>query len=204
MLLSRIKLLSIVLVLAVAGCSAEDDDDNGGGGGGGGGGNTPSNSFVSCGGYDYIEDVPERTYEGVLCISDFLVEEGNADLKYEKIEYKYYFSTFFGEGLHRGSIRWNGNLGGNEVNIITIRAQVYDLNGDFTGYYYFYSPIFGDSENEWSYDVSGSPAWDEFFTSDADGNNYISEQTTKDLFLSGFYLDNLYPYKINDTKYYYE
>ena len=111
---------------------------------------------------------------------------------------------FFGEGLHRGSIRWNGNLGNNEINLITIRAKVYNLNGDSTGYYYFYSPIFGDPENDWSPDVSGSPAWDEFFTSDPNGNNYISEQATKNLFINGFYLDDLYPYEINNQMYDYE
>lgn len=175
-------------------CSTDDDDDTGGGG-------NPNNQFVSCGGYDYIEDVPERTYEGIICISDLVVDENNADLTYEKIEYKYYFSTFFGEALHRGSIRWNGNIGANEINLITIRAKVYNLNGDFTGYYYFYKPIFGDIENDWSIDVSGSPAWNKLFTTDAAGTNYLAEQETKDLFLNGFYLADLYPFSLNDQTY---
>jgi len=189
------KLLACTLVFALFSCTS-DDDNNGGG--------DPKNSFTSCGGYDYIEDVPERTYEGVLCISDFSVEEGSVQLNYEKIEYKYYFSTFFGEAIHRGYIRWNGNVGSNDINLITIRAEVFDLDGDFTGYYYFYKPIFGDIEDDWSIDVSGSPAWNKIFTTDPDGTDFLSEQATKNIFINGFYLSNLYPFQINSKKYNYQ
>lgn len=166
-----------------------------------GGGGNQGFSYDACNQadpYDLVIDTDEPLYEGILCITN--VRDDENGLNVQLIEYQYSMNTFFGEPLERAYISWSGSTGSSDFNMITVRAEVFNAEGDFTGWYHFKSPLVTDSPETWSWDVSGSPDWNEFFSNIDDSQN-ASESVTQDLFENGFYLDNFVPMSINGVDY---
>lgn len=157
--------------------------------------------YQSCGPnnpYDVVIDTDQPLYEGILCLSNVI--DGENGLNVGIIEFRYSFNTFFGEPLERAYIRWSNDNGNSEFNTIKLRAEVYTAADVPTGWYFYKSPLVPDSPNEWSFDVSGSPDWDEVFSSIGE-TSYASASYTQGLFNNGFYLGSFVPVEINGVEY---
>lgn len=184
-------LLFVLLAVLVASCSTENDpaleqkedpvaiepggnsdpggNNNPGGNTNPGGATQKAISYKHCGIREKIVNASSYTNEGIVCISDFSVP--GLSLAYDKLEYKYYFSTFFGEPLQRGHLKWTGKKGEDKLNTTIVRASVYHPDEKFSGYYYRYAPIVDAREDTWSYDATGSPNWNKVFFTDPECKN---------------------------------
>lgn len=187
--MKEIRLLIIILIVSLTSCELLDF------------GTSSVNEsyeaqFSTCGERGVLIDIENLEFEGILCLKQFVDIE--RELYLGEIEYKYKIETFFGEPVQRGIIKWTAGFQG-ELNSITIRAKIMNVNGDFTGWYYFYEPLVF-SANEWSTDVAGSPDWDEMFEN-KNRTMFLGEEETKSIFRNGFYLKDFYPYTVNNVRY---
>lgn len=152
-------------------------------------------SYNQCSdGYDYTVDPSKYIYKGTVCATNLIDTEN--DINVAKIEFRYEFGSFFGEPTQKAIFRWTGSTGAKKIGTIGVKCKVYNSSNVFTGYYFHYSPLVSSTDNEWSWDTTGSPSWDKVFKNDA--GTFMDATSTKNLFKTGFKLQALTITKLNE------
>lgn len=149
---------------------------------------------------DIVSSVEDYEFSGIAHISNFVFRDEENDFSIDEMSFKYKLSSFFGEPTESGIFMWSGNSGSSEIYTIKIRLKVYNSNDEFTGMYYTYSPLVESTDGEWSWDVSGSPNWNEFWYTDAALTEFAAKTDVVALYKSGFYLADPTIMQINSVE----
>ena len=152
-------------------------------------------SYNKLTGSDYtVQTTGGYSFKGIIGVKDFVDSETGVALA--KIEYSYRFGSLLGEPTNSGILRWTTSTGKNQISTIKIRAKIYNNQTKvFTGSYHYYSPLVSEKDTTWSWDVSGSPAWDKYFVNSSGA--YIPAADAKSYYFAGFYLDDMEIVEIN-------
>ncbi|NME69072.1 hypothetical protein [Flammeovirga aprica] len=145
----------------------------------------------------YTSENSTYFFTGLVSVSDVNVKADEKLYSFGALKFKYQLSSFFGEPTRAGIFLWSDNNGENEINTIKLRFKLFNTDGTFTGVYYVYSPLVDNDDNEWSFDVTGSPDWDEFFHANEELSAFISAEAAKDLYKAEFYLGEMDIIEIN-------
>jgi hypothetical protein len=133
----------------------------------------------------------KKELNGELEIISWVNPDSTVSIPLMKLRYSY--SQFFGEPIEKFIFYWEGGDEFTEINSIQLVAQVFSAGKPQDAYVEISPSI--SSQKKWSWDMPGSPDWNEVFAKK--NGEFIDEKTTKSYFKNDFSLGNMQVQKIS-------